>query len=117
MKKDRINDTLKSLENCGVLVARTGSVCQKVTAYSDPSLHCRGDGMGRIELARAVGKAADLALVSAVSRATYAGRTVGEVLDEPTLTTPIFASVASVCSCRAMWSSYTPGRTARRRTS
>jgi 4-hydroxy-tetrahydrodipicolinate reductase len=40
-----------------------------------------------------VGKAADLELVSAVSR-THAGRTLGEVLAEPGLATPIFASVA-----------------------
>jgi 4-hydroxy-tetrahydrodipicolinate reductase len=50
-------------------------------------------GWAGSELARAVGKTADLALVSAVSR-THAGRTLGQVLGEPTLTTPIFASVA-----------------------
>jgi 4-hydroxy-tetrahydrodipicolinate reductase len=50
-------------------------------------------GWAGSELARAVGKTADLALVSAVSR-THAGRTLGQALGEPTLTTPIFASVA-----------------------
>lgn len=50
-------------------------------------------GWAGSELARAVGKAADLELVSAVSR-THAGRTLGEVLAEPGLATPIFASVA-----------------------
>jgi 4-hydroxy-tetrahydrodipicolinate reductase len=50
-------------------------------------------GWAGSELARAVGKAADLALVSAVSR-THAGQALGQVLDEPGLATPIFASVA-----------------------
>jgi 4-hydroxy-tetrahydrodipicolinate reductase len=50
-------------------------------------------GWAGSELARAVGKAADLSLVSAVSR-THAGRTLGHVLNEPGLATPIFASVA-----------------------
>jgi 4-hydroxy-tetrahydrodipicolinate reductase len=50
-------------------------------------------GWAGSELARAVGKAEDLALVSAVSR-THAGQTLGHVLNEPGLATPIFASVA-----------------------
>ena len=50
-------------------------------------------GWAGSELARAVGKTADLSLVAAVSR-THAGRTLGEVLNEPSLATPIFASVA-----------------------
>lgn len=50
-------------------------------------------GWAGSELARAVGNAPDLALVSAVSR-THAGRTLGQVLDEPGLATPIFAAVA-----------------------
>ena len=48
-------------------------------------------GWAGSELARAVGKAPDLTLVSAVSR-TRAGRTLGEVINEPDLGTPIFAS-------------------------
>ena len=50
-------------------------------------------GWAGSELARAVGKTADLDLVSAVSR-THAGKTLGQVLDQPGLATPIFASVA-----------------------
>ncbi len=44
-------------------------------------------------LARGMSGAADLELVAAVSR-THAGRTLGEVLDEPRLSCPVFASVA-----------------------
>jgi 4-hydroxy-tetrahydrodipicolinate reductase len=43
-------------------------------------------------LAREVGRAEDLALVSAVSR-SHAGHSLGDVLNEPALATPIFASV------------------------
>jgi 4-hydroxy-tetrahydrodipicolinate reductase len=50
-------------------------------------------GWAGSELARAVFRAPDLTLVSAVSR-THAGRTLGAVLNEPDLSTPIFASVA-----------------------
>ena len=50
-------------------------------------------GWAGSELARAIGKTADLALVSAVSR-THAGRNLGDVLNEESLSTPIFASVA-----------------------
>jgi 4-hydroxy-tetrahydrodipicolinate reductase len=50
-------------------------------------------GWAGSELARAVGKTADLALVSAVSR-THAGQTVGEVLGMAGLPAPIFASLA-----------------------
>jgi len=51
-------------------------------------------GWAGSELARAVGKTADLELVSAVSR-THAGQTLGQVLDEPRVATPVFASVAA----------------------
>lgn len=50
-------------------------------------------GWAGSELARAVAKAEDLTLVSVVSR-THAGRSLGEVLNEPDLATPIFSSVA-----------------------
>jgi 4-hydroxy-tetrahydrodipicolinate reductase len=50
-------------------------------------------GWAGSELARAVGKTVDLALVSAVSR-THAGQTVGEVLGMAGLPAPIFASLA-----------------------
>ena len=50
-------------------------------------------GWAGSELSRAVWKSADLSLVSAVSR-THAGQTLGQVLNEPGLATPIFASVA-----------------------
>ncbi len=49
-------------------------------------------GWAGSELARAVAKASDLTLVSAVSR-THAGKTLGQALNEPGLTTPVFASV------------------------
>ena len=49
-------------------------------------------GWAGSELARAVGTTADLTLVSAVSR-THAGHTLGPVLNEPGLATPIYASV------------------------
>ena len=49
-------------------------------------------GWAGSELARAVAKTQDLALVSAVSR-TNAGRTLGQLFGEPTIATPIFASV------------------------
>lgn len=49
-------------------------------------------GWAGSELARAVGRTADLTLVSAVSR-THAGQMLGQVLNEPGLATPIFASV------------------------
>jgi 4-hydroxy-tetrahydrodipicolinate reductase len=48
-------------------------------------------GWAGSELARALATAPDLALVSAVSR-THAGRRIGEVLGEPELTAPVFAS-------------------------
>ena len=51
-------------------------------------------GWAGSELARAVGKTADLELVSAVSR-THAGQTLGQVLGEPRVATPVFASVAA----------------------
>lgn len=49
-------------------------------------------GWAGSELARAVEMTADLTLVSAVSR-THVGHTLGQVLNEPDLATPIFASV------------------------
>ena len=57
-------------------------------------------GWAGSELARAVWKTGDLSLVSAVSR-TQAGQTLGQVLNEPGLATPIFASVtdALAASC------------------
>ena len=52
-------------------------------------------GWAGSELARAIGKTADLSSLAAaaVSR-THAGRNLGEVLNEPSLATPIFVSVA-----------------------
>lgn len=50
-------------------------------------------GWAGSELARAIGKTTDLTLVSAVSR-THAGNTLGQVLDEPDLATPVFASLS-----------------------
>lgn len=48
-------------------------------------------GWAGSELARAIAGASDLALVAAVSRA-HAGRSLGEVLDEPRLACPVYAS-------------------------
>jgi 4-hydroxy-tetrahydrodipicolinate reductase len=48
-------------------------------------------GWAGSELARSIAKTADLALVAAVSR-KHAGRRLGEVLGEPHLTCPIYAS-------------------------
>ena len=50
-------------------------------------------GWAGSELARSIAKAGDLTLVAAVSR-THAGHSLGEVLDEPLLTCPIYASAA-----------------------
>lgn len=50
-------------------------------------------GWAGSELARGIAAAADLALVAAVSR-RQAGRSLGEVLGEPGLATPVFASAA-----------------------
>jgi 4-hydroxy-tetrahydrodipicolinate reductase len=50
-------------------------------------------GWAGSELARGIAKSADLDLVAAVSR-KHAGRVLGEVLDEPLLTGPIYASAA-----------------------
>lgn len=50
-------------------------------------------GWAGSELARGIAAAADLALVAAVSR-RQAGRSLGEVLGEPELATPVFASAA-----------------------
>ncbi|MGB6310928.1 MAG: 4-hydroxy-tetrahydrodipicolinate reductase [Steroidobacteraceae bacterium] len=48
-------------------------------------------GWAGSELARAIARTADLALVAAVSR-KHAGRTLGEVLGEPRLDCPVYAS-------------------------
>lgn len=66
-------------------------------------------GWAGSELARAVGHAADLALVSAVSR-THAGQNLREVLEEALLATPIFASVtdALVIPCDVVVEYTTP---------
>lgn len=50
-------------------------------------------GWAGAELSRGIAAADDLALVAAVAR-RHAGRVLGEVLDEPRLTAPVFASVA-----------------------
>ena len=50
-----------------------------------------GTGWAGSELARAIAKAEDLALVAAVSR-KHAGRVLGEVLGEPLLTGPVYAT-------------------------
>ena len=52
-------------------------------------MHRAGPG----ELARAIANAADLTLVAAISR-THAGRSLAEVLNEPRLTCPVYASAA-----------------------
>jgi 4-hydroxy-tetrahydrodipicolinate reductase len=50
-------------------------------------------GWAGSELARGIAAADDLVLVSAVSR-SHAGRGLGEVLGDPRLTAPVFASAA-----------------------
>jgi 4-hydroxy-tetrahydrodipicolinate reductase len=50
-------------------------------------------GWAGSELARSIAGTADLALVAAVSR-KHAGRGLGNVLDEPRLTCPVYASAA-----------------------
>ena len=50
-------------------------------------------GWAGSELARALAASTDLALVAAVSR-THAGRNLGDVLAEPRLTCPVYASAA-----------------------
>lgn len=50
-------------------------------------------GWAGSELARGIAKTSDLALVSAVSR-THAGRSLGEVLGEPGLSAPVYASAS-----------------------
>ena len=50
-------------------------------------------GWAGSELARSIAKRADLALVAAVSR-KHAGRVLGEVLGEPRLACPVYASAA-----------------------
>src|SRR5262245_56525028 len=48
-------------------------------------------GWAGSELSRSIARAADLRLVAAVSR-THAGRNLGDVLNEPDLTCPIYAT-------------------------
>lgn len=48
-------------------------------------------GWAGSELARGIAAADDLDLVAAVSR-THAGRVLGDVLSEPRLTSPVYAS-------------------------
>ena len=50
-------------------------------------------GWAGSELARAIARTDDLELVAAVSR-THAGRALGDVLNEPGLATPVYASAA-----------------------
>src|SRR5580692_5537090 len=50
-------------------------------------------GWAGSELARSIAQTADLVLVAAVSR-KHAGQTLGEVLREPRLDCPVYASVA-----------------------
>jgi len=50
-------------------------------------------GWAGSELARAIANAADLRLVAAISR-THARRSLAEVLNEPSLTCPVYASAA-----------------------
>src|SRR3954466_472959 len=50
-------------------------------------------GWAGSELARSLAATPDLMLVAGISR-THAGRTVGEVVGEPRLTAPLFASAA-----------------------
>lgn len=50
-------------------------------------------GWAGSELARSISEAADLTLVAAVSR-THAGRNLGDVLGEPGLTCPVYASAS-----------------------
>ena len=54
-------------------------------------------GWAGSELARGIATATDLTLVASVSR-THAGRTLGDVLDEPRLTSPIYDSVEEALS-------------------
>lgn len=50
-------------------------------------------GWAGSELARSIAKSEDIALVAAVAR-KHAGRSLGEVLDEPRLTCPVYPSAA-----------------------
>lgn len=54
-------------------------------------------GWAGSELARAIANVPDVVLVSAVSR-SKAGRTLGDVVGEPRLTCPVYASVAEALS-------------------
>src|SRR5262245_47178575 len=56
-------------------------------------------GWAGSELARGIARTSDIELVAAVSR-THAGRALGEVLGEPRLRCPVFASVAEAVARR-----------------
>ena len=56
-------------------------------------------GWAGSELARGIARSSDLALVSAISR-SHAGRALGEVLGEPALAAPVFATAEEALSQR-----------------
>lgn len=56
-------------------------------------------GWAGSELARGIAATDDVALVAAVSR-THAGRNLGEVLDEPRLAAPLYATAAEALAAR-----------------
>jgi 4-hydroxy-tetrahydrodipicolinate reductase len=56
-------------------------------------------GWAGSELARGIAEAADLMLVTSISR-THAGRRLGEVIGEPRLTSPIYATAAEALAHR-----------------
>ena len=57
-------------------------------------------GWAGSELARAIAATEDLSLVAAVSR-THAGRQLGDVVDEPRLTCPVYGSAAEALARRS----------------
>ena len=64
-------------------------------------------GWAGSELARSIAGAADLTLVAGVSR-THAGRVLGDVLGEPRLTCPVYASAAeALANCCDVFVEYT----------
>jgi 4-hydroxy-tetrahydrodipicolinate reductase len=70
-------------------------------------------GWAGSELARAIAKTApDLSLVSAVSR-THAGRSLGDVLQDSGLTTPVYATAAEAASGCDVFVEYTAPQSAR----
>jgi 4-hydroxy-tetrahydrodipicolinate reductase len=58
-------------------------------------------GWAGSELARGIAATADVALAAAVSR-SHAGRRLGEVLDEPRLVTPVYATAVSALAAHAV---------------